>query len=312
MTGRHIAIDMPEIDRLVDDACAGIGAEIEAAGIPVLSGVVLGGGYGRGEGGVKDGGLSNDLDFFAITEEGASYAGIAGVAAALEPVAREWTAKLGVDVDFTVRTPWRMRHDEKRLMVQELLRGYFDVAGRRGEELFAGIARLPAEDVPWSEAARLMMNRGMGLLLAGESEDRMFAARNLNKCILGAGDARLVARRSYRWAAVSRAEELGDRLYRAALDWKFRPSDAPVCDAETAREAWLAAFDEVMEAGKSAGALGRSPREAARWIWRRRTLGEIAGIGQDCELRVLKGVARSIRGKVPLSQELKRDWEIFN
>ena len=117
--------------------------------------------------------LSNDLDFFAITEPGAPEAEVVpAITAALEPVSKKWTRELGVDVDFAVKTPWRLKHDEERLMVQELLRGYFDVAGRKGEELFAGIRRVDAAELPWSEAARLLMNRGMGLLLAKEEGRR--------------------------------------------------------------------------------------------------------------------------------------------
>ena len=340
--GRHVAAECPDLDRLVDDACAGVGAAVAAANVPRLAGVVLGGGYGRGEGGVKVTGkreqgtaLSNDLDFFAITEEGASGAEIAAIAAALEPISREWTSKLGIDVDFTVRTPWRIRHDERRIMVQELVRGYFDVAGKKGEDLFAGVARRPAEDIPWGEAARLLMNRGMGLLLAREAAgrglpalpsasgqandgsrmsdvDRGFVNRNINKCLLGAGDARLVARRGYMWRAVERADALGDALYRAAVEWKFRPGDEPVCDWETARGVWLDAFDEVMEAGRKAHALGRSIREAARWVVRRRTFGELASFGQDCTVRVLRGVARAVRARTQVPTGLRHDWEVFN
>ena len=119
--GRHVAGDMPELDRLVDEACVGIGAEIDALRVPLLAGVVLGGGYGRGEGGIvtRTFTLSNDLDFFAITEDGAPEAKtVAEIAAALEPVSKKWTEKLGVDVDFAVKTPWRLKHDESRLMVQ--------------------------------------------------------------------------------------------------------------------------------------------------------------------------------------------------
>jgi len=168
--GRHVAEDVPMLETLVDDACAAIGAEIEALRVPRLSGVVLGGGYGRGEGGAVENvkwRLSNDLDFFAVTEDGAPEAETVGaISAALEPVSKKWTAKLGVDVDFVARTPWRLKHDEERIMVQELVRGHFDVAGRKGEALFAHIERRPAKAIPWSEAARLLMNRGFGLLLA--------------------------------------------------------------------------------------------------------------------------------------------------
>ena len=364
--GRHVAGDMPALDRLVDDACAKIGGEIDTLCVPRLAGVVLGGGYGRGEGGalIKEEGkrkkekgvmgssnaecrLSNDLDFFAITEPGVSEAEVVpAIASALEPVSKKWTAELGVDVDFAVKTPWRLKHDEERLMVQELLRGYFDVAGRKGEELFAGIRRADAAELPWSEAVRLLMNRGIGLLFAkckiesvkckigevGEESglsvaecrmapERDFINRNINKCVLGAGDAKLIAQGAYRWRAEDRAAALGDALYSAAVDWKFRPKAEPVCDWETAREVWLAAENEV--ARSSRRSRGSSPsrpssprrrtlRNAVRWLVRRRTLGELSTFGLMPELRVLRRVSAAIRERRGISPSLRRDWEVFN
>ena len=315
--GRHVAVECPELDRLVDDACAAIGREVEALAVPHLAGVVLGGGYGRGEGGMRGRGLSNDLDFFAITEDGASSAEIAAIVAALEPISKKWTAEIGIDVDFTVRTPWRIKHDEERLMIQELVRGYFDVAGKSGETLFSAIRRIDASKVPWMEAARLLMNRGMGLMLAhggtGNGERGTdFINRNINKCVLGAGDARLVARHGYCWRATERADALGDALYRSAVEWKFRPKDKPVCDWEAARACWMEAHEAVMDVGRSAGALRRSLREGARWIVRRRSIGALSGFGRNCTVRVLDGVARCVRGRIAPDASLMRDWEVFN
>ena len=334
--GRHTAIECPELDRLVDDSCTEVGREVEALRIPRLAGVVLGGGYGRGEGGVRETGdgartLFNDLDFFAITEDGASADEIAAITAALEPVSKKWTDRLGLDVDFTVRTPWRIKHDEDRLMIQELVRGYFDVAGCKGERLFAHIRLIDAMKVPWMEAARLLMNRGMGLLLAMEEtgngeegmgngergmgngeREREFMLRNINKCVLGAGDARLVARHDYRWKAAERGDALGDALYRAAVEWKFLPRDEAVCSWETAQKNWCEAFDEVMDAGRGEGALSRSLWEGARWVVRRRALGDLSGFGRNCTVRVLEGVARCVRERRRPDDALMRDWRIFN
>ena len=332
--GRHVAGEMPELDRLVDDACAGIGREIDALCVPRLAGVVLGGGYGRGEGGVRENSalelqlksptltLSNDLDFFAITEEGAPEAeSVAAIGDALRPISEKWTAKLGIDVDFTVKTPWRIRHDRERLMIQELLRGYCDVAGKKGEELFAGMERVDAAKLPWMEAARLLMNRGMGLLFAREvagggapasghdtprSDD--FVVRNINKCILGAGDARLIARHAYTWRAEDRAKALGDALYGAAVEWKFRPKAEPVCDWEKAREVWLAALDEVSGCAENS----RTLRNAARWLVRRRSVGDLRTFALDPVVRVLDSVARRVRERRAPGDALMRDWQIFN
>ena len=344
--GRFVAGDAPELDRALADALAAIGREIDAMRIPSLAGVVLGGGYGRGEGGareckvesvkckvegmpVAECRLSNDLDFFAITKEGATDADAAAVAKALEPLSRRWSEKLGIDVDFMGRTPWRLRHDQERLMVQELVHGYVDVAGEKGEVLFAGIERREPSDLPWMEAARLLMNRGMGLLLAAEklqsvvdsrhptvdcrlSNVHSFVNRNINKCILGAGDARLIANRGYRWRAPERAEALRDQMYRNAVAWKFRPKESAVCDWNAARDVWRTAYEEVIEIGAREGELGRSLRQAARWVVRRRTLGAPASFGQNCTVRVLRGVARCVEMRSAIPPSLRRDWEIFN
>ncbi|MBO7686768.1 MAG: hypothetical protein J6V72_10315, partial [Kiritimatiellae bacterium] len=225
--GRYVAGEAPAMDRLVEETVKGVGSEVGALAVPRLQGVVLGGGYGRGEGGVfdlPDGSqrLSNDLDFFAVTEKGASGRDIRAVVDALAPVSEKWTAKLEIDVDFVVRTPWRMRHDQERVMIQELMHGYFDVVGKTGEEMFVEIERRPPSAFPWSEAARMLMNRGAGLVLAAEPErDRRFVVRNINKCVLGAGDARPIARGAYAWRVEDRAAALGEELYSAAVAWKF-------------------------------------------------------------------------------------------
>jgi len=325
--GRFTALDAPDMEALVSSALAGIGREVTALAVPRLQGVVLGGGYGRGEGGVKrvesgelrvENALSNDLDFFAITEEGVPEAEtVAAIGAALEPVAAKWSQTLGVDVDFAVKTPARLKHDEARLMVQELVHGYVDVCGAPGETLFAGLARRAPESLPWMEAARLLMNRGAGLLLAleaGRTDD--FIARNINKCILGAGDAFLISRGLYRWRVADRVAALAaqgdDRLYRRAVEWKFRPREEPVCDWETAREVWQGAYLDAISNFFDEGHLRRTLRNAARWLVRRRTVGALATFGQDPVLRVLDGVKRCIDGRLPLTPALKRDWEIFN
>ena len=316
--GRYVAGEAPAMDRLVEETIRDVGAEVAALAVPRLQGVVLGGGYGRGEGGVfdlPDGSqrLSNDLDFFAVTEKGVSAQDIRGIVDALAPVSEKWTAKLEIDVDFVVRTPWRMRHDQERVMIQELMHGYFDVVGKTGEEMFVEIERRPPSAFPWSEAARLLMNRGVGLVLAAEPErDNTFIVRNINKCVLGAGDARLIARGAYAWRVEDRAAALGEELYSAAVGWKFRPRAESVCDWETARARWLEVVEEVMAAGRRAGALRRSLYQAARWVVRRRTLGDWRTFGQVAAARLLRALIEVVRARGRLPPSLRRDWEVFN
>ena len=316
--GRHVAIDAPDLDALVDEAIAGIGADIAAARVPGLRSVFLGGGYARGEGGVRVDAagarhLSNDLDFYVVANDATESEDHAAIAAALAPVAERWTARLGVDIDFSPpKTLWRIHHDEERLMIQDLVRDFIDVAGEPGESLFATVERRPPEALPWMEAARQLMNRGVGLLLALEPPDAGFAARNLAKCVLGAGDATLIARHGYRWRATERAAALSSPLYDAALAWKFRPTAEPPCDWESARAAWRAAWPVVMEAGRAAGSRRRTLYQAARWVARRRSPGDLRDTGLDCTVRVLRRVARHIEGRRPVSPSLRTDWTIFN
>jgi hypothetical protein len=270
--------------------------------------------------------LSNDLDFYVVAEDCSSDTELAAIGDMLAPVSKSWTRRLGVDVDFCpAKTHWRMKHDRERVMIQELIHGYCDVAGEKGDVLFAGIERRGPDMFPWMEAARLLMNRGMGLLFAKNGErgtgngeegtgkgDRDFINRNINKCILGAGDARLIARHAYAWSVTDRARALGDSLYMRAVEWKFRPTDCAVCDWKTAREAWLAAEDAVMRSGEAKSSLGRSVYQTARWIARRKTLGDMATLGQDCVVRVLRRISRNVRDGKAISASLLRDWEVFN
>ena len=314
--GRFVAGDSPAMDRLIEETIAGVGSDIEALAIPRLRGIVLGGGYGRGEGGVfvdEDGkeSLYNDLDFYVVAEDGSTDADIAAIGEALAPVSKKWTAQLGVDVDFcTAKTPWRLKHDQERVMIQELIHGYVDVAGLKGEELFAGVERRGPEAFPWMEAARLMMNRGAGLIMAMEHDDEAFIVRNINKCVLGTGDARLIARGEYSWKILDRADTLGEVLYSTAVRWKFRPKTSAICTWETARRAWLDAEAEVMEAGEKD--CGRSLYSAVRWVVRRRSIGNLESVGQDPVVRILKRMTNIIRARESFPSDLKKDWMIFN
>lgn len=299
----------PDADRIVDGAILGVRADLDRLAIPGLAGVVLGGGYGRGEGGVKpDGTLSNDLDFFAIAAEGATDRDAAAIAAALSPLGADWTSRLGIDVDFTAKAPFRLRHDADRLMVQELLRGHADVWGASGTTLFAGIPLRDASELPWTEAIRLLANRGMGLLFAREpARSPDFTARNIMKAVLGSGDARLIARHAYRWRAEDRAAALSLPAYSRALEWKFRPVSAPPCPWEEARDLWETAAEEVRAAARPR----RSLRHTARWIVRRRTWGNWRTVGLDPVLRLFSEVAATIRAGKGVSPHLLRDWQLF-
>ena len=224
-------------------ACGDIEAENLLSGVlcemsSALSGtglcVVLGGSYGRGDGGVRldreNGILYNDLDFFVFAREKSADAQLQ-----LKEIARKYEHELKVDVDFSaVMAVKDIKKNASRLMMQELKRGYRLVCG---EDLLAGyLPEIPADSLPFSEACRLLVNRGMGLLFAGEkinskSNETDFILRNIYKAILGAGDAMMIADGNYRWKISDRLELIeASRLpdewkefYREAVDFKHAP-----------------------------------------------------------------------------------------
>lgn len=249
---------VPEIESLLERVVPEIAADVVGLDIPELAGIFLGGGYGRGEGGVfRDSGgaprLYNDLDFFVFTA-GASRRRRREIDRMVEPVARRWTETLGIDVDFgPAKNTSALRRVARTLMYQELRHGFWRLWGEC--DLPALIPAIGAEKLPPFEGARLLLNRGMGLLLAaghpvGGPEDVDFVLRNLNKAVLGGADALLISAGRYRYRAPERlaafetlAKERGlapERVeqYARALAFKASP------DAR-APEDWDAAWDAV-------------------------------------------------------------------
>ena len=196
--------------------------------------VVLGGSYGRGDGGVRqdpeNGILYNDLDFFVFARKKCDNA-----EELLKETAEKYEKELKVDVDFSrIMSVKDIKNNAPRLMMQELKRGYHSVSGEDLIEEY--LPELPAEKLPFSEACRLLLNRGMGLLMAGEkiandSDETDFILRNIYKAILGAGDAVLIAENMYRWKIADRLEsieksdmpEIYKALYREAVEFKCAP-----------------------------------------------------------------------------------------
>jgi hypothetical protein len=214
--------------------------------------LILGGGYGRGEGGVwKVAGQEcpyNDLDLVIVQTHRRPLPG-------LEAVRRKYHELLRIDVDFSrPLTTADVRGWEHRLMWHDLVNGHRVLSGPADllDRLAPQEIRTP---VPLVEASRLLLNRGAGLLWADRIErgvepapDAEFVRRNIQKAILALGDALLIEARTFTTACVPRLANLAKcavspvkprllALYGRALEFKLSPDlgpDEKVPDPETA------------------------------------------------------------------------------
>ena len=297
----YTGVPSPALNEELDRVLKEIGEEIGQLKLPRLAGVVLGGGYGRGEGGVlhTESGdrLYNDLDFFVFGDH-AGRADARIIGEALRPVSERWKSRLGVEVDFgPLKNLSALRAVGSTLMYQELRRGRRPVWGNADPE--AWIPELSPGEIPFSEAVRLLVNRGMGLIFAGEyladgKDDPDFIVRNMNKNVLGCGDALLLASGRYRWKCAERAEAFAEYVrenhlppeypeaYRAAVRYKLEP--VPVLPEDPARE-WencrrfyldtvrrIAGTDDVAEGLHRRAAGERSLKNLLRWLLKARSV----------------------------------------
>jgi len=222
-----------------------LGDDVEAALGDNLVALLLGGGYGRGEGAVlitPDGELPyNDLDFTLVVKH-------KGAVPNLKAISDRYAEELGIHVDFS--RPLTLQDIEKWphwLMWYDLVQGHVVLKG------VSGILRDHAppalrNPLPLIEATRLLLNRGAGLLWAlrvlkglEKASDEDFVRRNYYKCALALGDALLMAYGRYTSVYHGRDERFSalqakqggvaafalDDLYREALRFKFRPASCP-------------------------------------------------------------------------------------
>jgi hypothetical protein len=195
-----------------------------------LEGILLGGGYGRGEGGVfktENGDQPyNDLEYYVLIR-GPAVLNERRYRAALETLAHELSAEARIEVEFKILSLARLRSDPATMFSYDLVRGHRWVLGQ--ENLLQGCDHhTRAGDIPLAEVTRLLMNRCSGLLFARErlgrvhfrAEDADFVGRNLAKARLALGDAVLAACGRYHWSCRERARRLAALEVPGNASWK--------------------------------------------------------------------------------------------
>ncbi len=346
----YTGVPSHEIAKLLDGALAGIGAEIGELCLPKLSAVVLGGGYGRGEGGVlhtqQGDCLYNDLDFFVFAD-GASRRDALAIQNGLKGVSERWEKQLGIAVDFSpVKNVRALCRVSQTLMYQELLRGWKPVWGAL--DIGKWIPALQPDELPFSEAARLLLNRGMGLMFAAErlseeTPDADFVMRNMNKAVLGCGDALLLAAGCYRWHGEERVQAFADyarqygisskivAMYETAYRYKLEPRPVlPENPWETWRKCRIlfldtvrlvscqgndASSEEVCKGLREAARGENSLKNMLRWLVRTRCLRPWSEFFASPVVTVLERLYREMSlndGRINYSGGLFALWTVFN
>lgn len=194
-----------------------------------LEGVLLGGGYGRGEGGVLrlPGGDRpyNDLEFYVLLR-GAIVLNERRYRAALAELAHTVSGPAGIEVEFKVISLASLRRNAITMFSYDLVCGHRRLCGPGG--LLTGCAHhTRGGQIPLEEATRLLLNRGSGLLFARQQLDRLpftgaeadFVERNLAKARLALGDAVLTAWGRYHWSCRERARRLAELHPGEDLPW---------------------------------------------------------------------------------------------
>lgn len=203
------------------DAYLGWLAE-DSASVPGLRALMLGGGYGRGEGGVFTAApgvgseLFNDLEFYLFAESSPR--------ALMNRWVHEGEQRVGLEIEIKAMAPSRFAQARPSMFFYDLLNGHVHVAGDA-----SWVASLPAdlsraEAIPPDEAGRLLVNRGMSLLRClrwarGELPlPDGFCARITGKLKLALADAALCSEGRYHWSCRERNKRLS-AVAEAPPDW---------------------------------------------------------------------------------------------
>jgi hypothetical protein len=187
---------------------------------PKLEAVLLGGGYGRGEGGVlrgPDGDRPyNDLEF-DVALQGNRHVNEFRYHRRLEVLGEILTHLADVEVEFKITSLAELAARPVSMFSYDLMAGHRLLWSQTPARSLPGCDHHKcAESIPTEEATRLLMNRCSGLLFARAELEREpftpaaadFARRNIAKVQLACGDAVLTACGRYHWSCRERHHRL--------------------------------------------------------------------------------------------------------
>ncbi|MDQ8193791.1 hypothetical protein QEH59_05115 [Coraliomargarita sp. SDUM461004] len=202
--------------------------------------IILGGGYGRGEGGIAidsagNPAFFNDLDYFIFTDS----PGNVRLQQAVHQWEEEESALLGIDVEGKCLPCSDLQATPNSMMFYDLVMAHTPVMGPP-DYLAAYHPLAQADRIAAIEATRLLWNRGSGLFFAKadlEMGKRLSVVhRNQAKAKLAFGDALLTIRGQYRPYVRERQIRLQAEtdidariveLHREGTEFKLNPTVTP-------------------------------------------------------------------------------------
>jgi hypothetical protein len=228
---RRFTIDgSDELEGRIRETCERVLARLQSA-LPdrLLEGLLLAGGYGRGEGGVLPDETGdqpyNDLEFYVLLR-GPAWLNERRYAGLLHRLGEELAPSAGVAVEFKVISRLKLRRSPVNMFYYDLVMGHHRVTG--GDDLLQGCEHhREAFPIQPAEATRLLMNRCTGLLLARQQlraasfthQNADFVMRNLAKAQLAFGDAILTVHGQYHWSCLERQHRLKGLAFGNELAW---------------------------------------------------------------------------------------------
>ena len=230
MTQRFTVDGSVELETGLEQWCAAFTREVLTV-IPVklIDAIVLGGGYGRGEGGVlnTDGSerAYNDLEFYVFLR-GPLLVHERLFRRKLSDLCHCWSERTGVEFEAKLLTLDKLQKAPVSMMYHDLVVGHRWLFGPIGEFEQCEHHRA-AHRIPLHEATRLLMNRASGLLFAEvllqkaafHSADADFVRRNISKAQLALGDVALTAFGRYHASCRERHRRLEKLDPTTAPEW---------------------------------------------------------------------------------------------
>jgi hypothetical protein len=230
MTQRFTVDGSVELEQRLERWCAEFAEDVRRV-VPenVLEAIVLGGGYGRGEGGVlrtaNGEAAYNDLEFYLFVG-GPLLLRERQLKGKISELCHRWSEKSGVEFEAKLLTFDKIQKASVSMFYYDLLVGHRWLFGSAGEFRNCDHHRA-AHRIPLDEATRLLMNRSSGLLFSKAlleksdftSTDADFVRRNVSKAQLALGDVVLTAFGRYHSSCRERHRRLEKLDADAAASW---------------------------------------------------------------------------------------------